>query len=508
MEPFSYFFPSTISSKKMRQKMPSGGHYSVNFAKGEAEEGLLLDTFDNELLLAGQVLVQVGDKLWLQNLRSGTLVEQEAAFDWSFVADLARGPVALQLMKISKIRALIPIATVVVRKDTGSILDDEGKTRVRFKNLVFTDGKKSAGVGSTYPLRGYGKAHGDLKKWLEKLGCRPCPLAVDLYNVVGVSDDLYSAKPSIELPLQATVKTSAMTIISTFLGVARRNEEGLVADHDSEFLHDYRVSLRKVRSVLSLFKGGFSDEETNRLKTEFAELMQRTNTLRDLDVYLLDQKNYYNMVPTTTHQGLDVLFAGLRKTRKAEHKKVTKFVSGKKYATQIKTLQQLFVKGSNLKNGENSEKNGRVFGCQLILKRYSKVCKIARSIDKNTEDEVVHQLRIHCKKLRYLMEFFTPFFPEAELKSLIKSLKQLQDNLGRFNDYSVQQLFLKKILTSEDHKSGKGLMVAESIGALTAMLYRLQCKERNLVVKNFSRFDSQETRTSFNELFNVEGKGQ
>lgn len=508
MEPFTYFFSSAISSKKMRQKMPSGVRYNVNLEKGEAEEGLLLDTFDNELLLSGKILLQVGDRLWLQNLKSGLFAEQRAAAGWSFVTELEEGAVASQLDRVAKLRALIPVAAVVVRKDKGSILDDEGKTRVRFGNLVFIMGKKTAGIGITQPLRGYGKAHEDVEKWLLQLGGIPCSLATDLYNAIGVSDAFYSAKPVLQLSSKATVKKSAMTIINAFLGVSRRNEDGVVADYDTEFLHDYRVSLRKVRSVLSLFKGSFGEEDTNRLKSEFAELMQQTNKLRDLDVYLLDQKNYYSMVPTTTHAGLDELFAGLKKTRKAEHKKVVKYISAKKYLSQMEGLKKLFLKDENLGSGENSGKNGRVYGCQLILKRYKKVCKIARSIDKNTEDEVVHELRIHCKKLRYLMEFFTPFFPESEIKALVKSLKQLQDNLGRFNDYSVQQLFLKNILISEDYSSDKGLIVAESIGALTAMLYRLQCKERNLVMKNFRLFDSLEIRASFNELFNVEEKCQ
>ncbi len=67
----------------------------------------------------------------------------------------------------------------------------------------------------------------------------------------------------------------------------------------------------------------------------------------------------------------------------------------------------------------------------------------------DTEDEVVHQLRINCKKLRYLMEFFAPLFPENEIKTLIKALKLLQDNLGNFNDYSVQQIFLRQVLNEK-----------------------------------------------------------
>ena len=133
------------------------------------------------------------------------------------------------------------------------------------------------------------------------------------------------------------------------------------------------------------------------------------------------------------------------------------------------------------------------------------MCKIARCIDENTEDGTIHQLRINCKKLRYLMEFFGPLFPEQEIKALIKSLKLLQDNLGNFNDYAVQQTFLRQVLSEKmSCFAGREVKVAESVGALTAMLCQLKEKERRRVMKNFNLFDSQEIRSIFTKLFHPE----
>ncbi|MCX8955640.1 CHAD domain-containing protein, partial [Ruegeria sp. NA] len=75
----------------------------------------------------------------------------------------------------------------------------------------------------------------------------------------------------------------AAKIIQTYLRVARQNEEGVIADIDTEFLHDYRVSLRKIRSVISLFKSVLSVAQTAELKRVFSDLMTRTVPLRDLD---------------------------------------------------------------------------------------------------------------------------------------------------------------------------------------------------------------------------------
>ncbi|MGW8193826.1 MAG: CHAD domain-containing protein [Desulforhopalus sp.] len=104
---------------------------------------------------------------------------------------------------------------------------------------------------------------------------------------------------------------------------------------------------------------------------------------------------------------------------------------------------------------------------------------------------------------------FSPLFVASEIKSLIKSLKVLQDNLGRFNDYSVQQKFLRKLLTDKISEfESDQLQVAESIGALTAMLHRLKTKERGAIMKNFGRFDSSDTNNAFARNFQIKERGQ
>src|SRR5690606_17893965 len=133
---------------------------------------------------------------------------------------------------------------------------------------------------------------------------------------------------------------------------------------------------------------------------------------------------------------------------------------------------------------------------------YRKVCKIAATIRPETEDAHIHELRIHCKKLRYLMEFFTPIFPKAPFDALLKRLKRLQDNLGLFNDYSVQQQSLQTFLQELPSSGGRiNMEVAQSVGALIAVLHKRQLEERAKVVKSFTNFNSPTTQLTFSTLF-------
>ena len=74
-----------------------------------------------------------------------------------------------------------------------------------------------------------------------------------------------------------------------------------------------------------------------------------------------------------------------------------------------------------------------------IWKTYKRALKEGDAIDLQSPPEALHTLRKTCKKLRYLMEFFQNLYPEHRIDKLIKRLKQLQEVLGDFQDYAVQQ---------------------------------------------------------------------
>jgi CHAD domain-containing protein len=501
MEPFTFFLPGSLSMQKLGKLLPAESRYRTGLEKGEAGEGVLLDTFENENYHSAKILLQAGQQLMLIDLHSGQLFEQQAADGWKFAGDLEEGPVSRLLADISKLRAFLPVAKVMVKHDGGRLIDEEGKTLVRFHYLTVSRARKTAVIGCTQALRGYEEAHGDLRLALQECGAAPCTDVGELYMRLGIEKKEYTGKPEIALSAEAPIKESAIVIIQTLLGLVRANEKGIALDIDTEFLHDYRVSLRKIRSVVSLFAGVFAADDTVRLKAHLGDLTKKTNGLRDLDVYLLEREEYFSLVPPIAHVGLRLLFGGFAAERKEEQKKVKNFMKSRAYGRRIGELQKLFADVDTLGSGPSAHENSLSFARRLILKRYRKVCKTARDIDENTPDPVIHRLRIHCKKLRYLMEFFAPLFPAEEIRLLVKSLKGLQDNLGKFNDYSVQQNFLARIVTVDAGRGTEALELAKAVGALTAMLYRLQIEERSRIMQNFAQFDSPEIRNEFHTLF-------
>ena len=139
--------------------------------------------------------------------------------------------------------------------------------------------------------------------------------------------------------------------------------------------------------------------------------------------------------------------------------------------------------------------------CKRIYKKYRGVVKAGSLILQNTEDEMLHALRIECKKLRYLIEFFASLFPSKKINVLIAQLKILQDNLGDFNDLCVQIEYLLNM--SEElpaiQQQAKKTLVA--IGSLIGTLDRERQMVRGAFAKTFTDFASSANQALFRELF-------
>ncbi len=295
-----------------------------------------------------------------------------------------------------------------------------------------------------------------------------------------------------EEPAEAAVSRMAQQLLLA----ARRYEQGILADCDPEFVHQYRVNLRKCRSLLNLFKTTLQTKRYQTLKTALKALAGRTNTLRDLDVFLLAEESYREMLPADLQPGLNPLFKHVKHQRRAAQLEVGRVLSSKEYLRQLeqllRTLQESPVYGR-----KQSRLPVRALVCGKVLDQYQRICDDGREIDSDTPDGAIHELRIECKKLRYLMELFGELFAQKQLKQLIRRLKKLQDNLGRFNDFSVQRAFLET-LTQRYKASPEQL---PSIQGLQTVLFTSQQQERGLLAKRIAEFTEASVREKFHRLY-------
>jgi len=297
-------------------------------------------------------------------------------------------------------------------------------------------------------------------------------------------------------------------ILRYLLQIMKINEANLEKDLDTEFLHDFRVAIRRTRSALGQIKSVFPQNTTRQFKKDFSVVGKFSNQLRDLDVYLLKEDVFKAMLPPVLRDDIDPLFDYLRKNRSKALQKVIRGLKSKKYA-QIMQDWEAFLDEpvQNPPLTSNADVPVISLARKRIFKQYRRIVKNGSRILDDTEDEKLHALRIACKKLRYLMEFFSSLFPRKKIKILIAQLKTLQDNLGDFNDLCVQEKYLLNIAeelpaTGQQHKK-----VLVAIGSLIGILDREKQIIKDAFAKTFTDYASPLNKRAFKELFASKQKG-
>jgi CHAD domain-containing protein len=114
---------------------------------------------------------------------------------------------------------------------------------------------------------------------------------------------------------------------------------------------------------------------------------------------------------------------------------------------------------------------------------------------------MLHALRIECKKLRYLMEFFASLFPAKEINELIRQLKKLQNNLGDFNDLCVQQEYLLSLAVEfpDDRRQSRRTILA--VGSLIGRLDAEKSRVKDSFAQTFTGFAAKANQKLFKSLF-------
>ncbi|SFX65813.1 CHAD domain-containing protein [Marinospirillum alkaliphilum] len=303
------------------------------------------------------------------------------------------------------------------------------------------------------------------------------------------------------LPLQPDEAAGAaiLRMASLYWQQARRYESGMLADTDTEFLHQYRVNLRRIRSLLSLMKQTLPDEQGRLLRGLLADLARPTGRLRDLDVLLLEKVRYLQMLPEAFQAGFQSLLRSVEQQRRKAHQALVAHLMGQEYSRFCQALEAALqpVPASENQLVAFHEPFHETFHepfheplQQQVLARmqrcHRRVLRKGRRITDATPDEEVHQLRIECKKLRYLLDFFASLLPDALVQQQLRSLKRLQGILGNFNDFAVQQAFLLQQLQPD---APEGQQAA--VHGLVALLHQQQRQARSQVMQALSDYAAQ-----------------
>ena len=315
---------------------------------------------------------------------------------------------------------------------------------------------------------------------------------------------LGSLNRKLDIDLAPNIRADIATkyLYSHLLKTLKQNEHGTVENTNSEYLHNFRVAVRRTRAGLNQLKGVLPEQKNTYFSEFFSWLGQITSTTRDLDVYLLNFPTYKDSLPVSIQDDLNPLYELLLIKQSKAQKELARKLRSPHYSSVILEWEAYLKQQSPMIPVEaNAKLSIKQLADRRIFKNYKRVLKEGDLIDKNSPSEALHELRKSCKKLRYLMEFFQSLYPDNLIKPLIKNLKSLQDVLGDFQDYAVQintlNLFKDEMYQISTHTS-----TLLAMAVLIENLERRKIKSRKEFSGNFDTFKHPDNHNTFKNLFN------
>ncbi len=354
----------------------------------------------------------------------------------------AAGPVARRVRAVAGTKPLLPLFEVRTRRRTfflkvdglppGEIALDE--TAIR-----------PPGGGAPARLRRVEievpeAALQSLEPFVRELreACALQPAGLSKFEAGILSSDLRPAPPE---RFGATAIDPELTSGAVALAVLRRHFSAMLAKEpgtrlgdDIEELHDMRVATRRLRAALSLF-AEVLPVTALKGKDDLGWIGRMLGAVRDLDVQIEQLDTWLDALEEADRDALTMLRSLLHEQRESARAEMLEMLDSRRYAAFVSRFGRT-LRARHLARSGPASRPARALAPDLIEKRFRSVRKSAARIGPASPAADYHRLRIHCKRLRYALEFLAELYPGAT-RQLVKRLVRLQDVLGLHQDADV-----------------------------------------------------------------------
>ncbi len=459
----------------------------------------VLDTFDGRLARAGLVLIRdwqtAGGMLYLRQsdgrqLASARIGDPEIAPATAF----AERRVRQQLSGLIGVRVLLVAAQWPLERSTVDYRDADGKMLGNIACEQHSAAADSILILCATPKRGYGREfRAILAPWSQDAQLERCTqdFNLTLARRLGTDPQAYRANARIKLDPDDDAHRALARLLSAYRDIMRSNEQGIIDDIDSEFLHDFRVAMRRSRSVLSAFRSvaGPCDD----LKAGFRWLSALSGPARDFDVWLLEP-----------HGEDEALLRFVSQARKVARQSLVRALKSARY----RRFQDHWSDWLEQLEGGHERGSRRAlvpFASRAIARCYGKLRRSIKKHRQRMDMTTLHELRKEAKKLRYLLEASQSLYPRDEMKVIMRELRTLQSEAGRVCDRHARLVNLRAWLEGELDEDTRGALSA-ALDAY-AMPEQLDLKHPPYTVlgKTLRRFADRDNARHFKGLFGHAG---
>ena len=213
------------------------------------------------------------------------------------------------------------------------------------------------------------------------------------------------------------------------------NLDGAVEGKTSEPLHDVRVAMRRMRSLLRVFRKHLPDETRREIEELLADISEELGPVRDLDVWvdLLQSSSVQSSMARS--RLFPAYLRHHQQRRQRVHATVRRCLRGPHFASQ--RLKITWLLREELPRFIKAEPHGSLpkLAVMHVSKALRRALKHGR-LRHSASPKKLHQLRITLRKARYLAEFFASVLG-ANTAKLVKRMRRVERVLGRIHDVDM-----------------------------------------------------------------------
>lgn len=277
------------------------------------------------------------------------------------------------------------------------------------------------------------------------------------------------ARPS-EVAAGMTSNDAFKALVLTCLAHFAANQRGMLEAGDPEYLHQMRVSLRRLRSVFSTFAPLLPPAVLAPPVAETRWLARLLGSARDWDVFATETLPPV-MARYAEHAGLAALTRATARLRVTANRRARRAVAaargqGLLLALGAWTSAETWLEALDDAQRGELQRPAIEYAREILSASLKRVRKRGRKFADLAPADL-HRLRIAAKKLRYATEFFAPLFDGKPAREYRAVLARLQDALGAYNDAVKMTLFAERAsrgLTEAPADEARGIMLGWSAG--------------------------------------------
>lgn len=385
----------------------TGTHWVQTLKAETASAGLLSERPEWETPVRGQALELDLLPHTAQALLSGVAVEALAP---AFVSDFKR-----TVWTVNDASAQIELAF------------DQGRLLAGEKQQAISEIELELKVGAAEAIFALARKLADALP----LSIEPRSKAMRGYALAGAFEPAPVKAASIDLQPGMAASEAWQRMLTAALRQFTANVPGYLESEEAEYLHQMRVAIRRLRTVLA---------EAPRIGLAMpawgeaaGHLMDILSPARDWDVFCAA-----TLPEVGKRLGQPDVLQDLRQTAERQRAKARRTVRTALLAPT--TLDWLLAASEALASPPKTTQTVAAWASEALDRRFKALRRRGKGFA-HLDGDGRHRLRIAVKKMRYTLEAFAPLYGRRA-RSLLADLSRLQDILGAANDILVAHRLL------------------------------------------------------------------